>query len=143
MLRKIYNAIFVRRQFIDDVVASAFPAPDQNCARAFYESWSGEYLLVQLGEGDHEPFDAEAFFRSASFVFNRPPWKINGHWLIGMHAEDELGMIVVERESGKIFYAYERADPDIDTELAASFTEFMAKLREAGWVGPNDGARAS
>jgi hypothetical protein len=144
MLRKIYNAIFRKAtQSIDEVVALAFPGRDQSFARAFYESWSGEYLLVQLGDGDHELFDAEAFFRSAFFVFNKPPWKINGDWLLGMHAEDEAGMIVLERETGNIVYAYERRDPDTDTELAASFTEFLVKLRKAGWGGPNDGNPAS
>jgi hypothetical protein len=138
MLRKFYNAIFGRRPSVDEVIASAFPETEQNSARAFYESWPGEYLVVQLGEGDHGLFDAQAFFQSAFFVFNKPPWKIDGHWLVGMHAEDEAGMIVLEQESGKILYAYKHPDPDTDTELAASFTEFLTRLREAGWVAPAD-----
>jgi hypothetical protein len=119
------------------MVGCVFPESDQYVARSFYESWVGdEYLVVEIGDGSHGLFDRDKFFKAAFFSFFASPLRLNGFHMIGAHIGDTAGMIIVEQDSGKVFYAYEDLNPTTMTELAESFRDFLARLRAAGWTGP-------
>jgi hypothetical protein len=137
LLKRFYNLLFRRKLSIAEMVACVFSERDHYVARSFYESWAGEeYLVVEIGDGSHGLFDRDEFFKAAFFSFFASPLKIDGFHMIGAHIEDTAGMIVVERESGKVFYAYEELNPTTMTLLAESFTDFLVRLRAAGWAGP-------
>jgi hypothetical protein len=136
-LRKFLNLLRPKRPTLPELVARVFNESERQFATTFYDSWrSQEQLLVQLGEGDHELYDKNAFFQKAFFYFLAHPIESGDFWILGVDAEDELGMVALDTRTGKIYYAYETFDPVTLTELASNFSEFIGSLRAAGWTAP-------
>jgi hypothetical protein len=138
ILRYLFRTFLQPKKIpVSEMVSRVFSDPDRGFAKDFYASWSPEeYLLVEIGRGDHDLFDKQAFYANAFFYFHSQPTDIGQFWILGADAESEMGMIVLEKEKNKVYYAYENTDPETLTELATSFREFIEELKRAGWQPP-------
>jgi hypothetical protein len=137
LLKWIYDFFHRKRMTVQEMVPRVFSGNDREYATNFYTSWaSEEYLEVQLGKGDHGLYDKQEFYDKAFFFFYSVPTDIGTFWVLGGDAESEMGMIVIEKYTNKVYYAYENTDPDTLTELAPSFRAFVEELRNAGWTPP-------
>jgi hypothetical protein len=126
-----FFAKLFRRPSVNEVVDCAFRQDDREFAKSFYEMRkSKKYITVALGDGCHG-LDKDSFFESAFFHFILPPVRMRSgkDWAIGTDAEDEMGTVVVNEDTGGIDYVYE----GLHVPLADSFREFIASLRAAGW----------
>jgi hypothetical protein len=129
-IKRFLEQVLGRTPSLGDVVGQVFPEKDREFAKAFYERWSNrKYLLVQLGDG-YDQLSRETFFASAWFYFVWPPIEENEWAIIGTHAEDELGAVIVRKGSGNVCYKYD----DTFVDLSDSFPEFIQSLRAAGWI---------
>jgi len=127
---KILLQVFARVPSLGEVVDQVFPENDRQFARAFYKPWSNrKFLLVQVGAG-YDQLSKEKFFASAWFYFIWPPIAEREWTIVGTHAEDELGTVIVRKGSGNICYKYDETFVD----LAESFPEFIRSLRAVGWI---------
>lgn len=129
-IKRLVEQIFRRVPSLGEVVDQVFPENQRQFAKAFYKPWSNrKFLLVQLGDGC-DLLSKERFFASAWFYFIWPPIAERDWTIIGTHAEDELGTIIVRKNSGSICYKYD----EIFVDLAESFPDFIRSLRAAGWT---------
>ena len=130
IIKRLFGQVFGSAPSLEDVVGQVFPEKDREFAKAFYERWSNKkYLLVPLGDG-YDQLSKETFLASAWFYFVWPPIEEREWAIIGTHAEDELGVIIVRKRSGNVCYKYD----DTLVDLADSFPEFIQSLRAAGWI---------
>jgi hypothetical protein len=129
-IKRLFEQVFGVEPSLGEVVDQLFPKNDRNFARAFYKPWShSKFLLVQVGDG-YDQLSREKFFASAWFYFIWPPIAEREWAIVGTHAEDELGAIIVRKHSGNICYKYDETFVD----LAESFPDFIRSLRAAGWI---------
>lgn len=126
--------LFGKGRSTQEVVWRAFPEDQRDFAVEFYASWpDGEYLVVELGDGFHD-LTREGFYRSAIFCFGPRPVDMVDYVILGGDLEDEEGMVVLDKPTGKVFYAYEVYD-NRAIELANDLRDFLANLQGAGWSG--------
>ena len=129
-IKSLLNKLRGSECSLADLVSKVYPAKDRDFAKSFYGRWSDKKdLLVHLGDG-YDQLSKDKFFASAWFHFIWPPIEESGWTIIGTHAEDEMGTVLVRQGSGNVCYKYD----DAFIDLADSFPEFIRCLRAAGWI---------